>query len=53
MTLLLNKQNISLTALLQLTIERVLYSDNKERISKMNRNDMQTVEHLQNMSHIS
>ena len=53
MTLLLKKQNITLTALLQFTIESVLSSDNKERMIKMNRNDMHTVEHLQNLLHIS
>ena len=53
MTLLLKKQNITLTALLQFTIESVLSSDNKERTNKINRNDMHTVEHLQNLLHIS
>ena len=46
---LLKKQNITLTAFLQFTKESMLYSENKERISKMNRNDMQTVKHLQSL----
>ena len=44
MTLLLKKQTITLTALLQFTIKSVLSSDSKERKNKMNRNDMNTVE---------
>ena len=51
--LLLKKHNIALTALLQFRIESVLSSDNKERTNKINRNDMHTVEHLQNLLHIS
>ena len=51
--LVLKKHNITLTALLQLTIESLLSSDNKENTNKMNRNDMHTVKHLQNLLHIS
>ena len=53
MTLLFKKQNINLAALLQFTIESVLSSDNKERTNKVNRSNMHTVEHLQNLLHIS